>query len=293
MNKDYYKILGLDEKAGAEEIKKAYRILAKKHHPDAHPNDKKAEERFKEISEAYSVLSDEKKRAQYDQMRRLGATDFSGFDFRSRTGAGSRSSYSFDDFNFSDIFSQFFNQSHGSGFSAMPEELDLQAEITVPFETALRGGKQMVTLQGEVGKKIAVTIPAGIEDGKRIRLSGQGRVSSGGRQRGDLFITIHIQPHPRFRRQGLDVYSTAVINVVQASLGSSILATTVYGQTVEIKIPAGTENDRLFKLKGLGVKTAQATGDFYVSVRVEIPAVTSETAKQTLQKFADQMGLDY
>jgi len=151
----------------------------------------------------------------------------------------------------------------------------------------------MVTLQGETSKKIAVTIPAGIEDGKRIRLSGQGRVSAGGRQRGDLFITIHVQPHPRFRRQGLDVYSTAEINVVQALLGSSLLVSTVYGQKVELKIPAGTQNDRLFKLRGLGIKTERATGDFYVSVRVHIPAVTLEAAKQTLKKFAAQMGLDY
>lgn len=293
MNKDYYKILGVDEKADAEAIKKIYRQLAKKHHPDAHPNDKKAEERFKEISEAYSVLSDEKKRAQYDQMRKLGAYGFSGSDFRPRGRAGARTSYSFDDVNVNDIFSQFFSSSgHVQGFSDAAEELDLHAEITIPFDTALRGGKQMLTVQGERQKKISVNIPAGIEDGKKIRLSGQGKSSAYSRQNGDLFITVHVQPHALFRRQGLDVYHTVSINLAQAVLGSVVQASTPYGHTVEIKIPGGTQNEKLFKLKGLGVKTEQSVGDFYVVVHVEIPVSVSEAAKETLKKFAAQTGMD-
>ncbi len=294
MNKDYYKILGVTEQAGADDIKKAYRQLAKKHHPDAHPNDKKAEERFKEISEAYSVLSDDKKRAQYDQMRKLGASGFSGFDFRQRGRGGARTTYSFDDVNLNDIFSQFFSANSGmSGFSDAAEDLDLYAEITIPFETALQGGKQIVALQGERQKKISVTIPAGIEDGKKIRLSGQGRSSAYSRKNGDLFITVHVQPHPFFRRQGLDVYRTVPINLAQALLGSVVQAITPYGHKVEIKIPAGTQNEKLFKLKGLGVKTEQSVGDFYLIVHVDIPTDLSETAKETIKKFAAQTGMDF
>jgi len=193
-----------------------------------------------------------------------------------------------------DVFSQFFNSSgRGGAFTDLHEDLDLHAEIGIPFEVALRGGKQLLTLQGERNKKISVTIPAGIEDGKKIRLSGQGRASSLQGEAGDLIITVHVQPHPQFRRQGLDVYLVAHLNVAQAVLGSTLTVPTVYGHTVEIKIPAGTQNEKLFKLKGLGVKTDQVVGDFYVEVRVEIPQQVPESAQETMKKFAVQMGMKF
>jgi DnaJ-class molecular chaperone len=296
MNKDYYKILGVGQSATTDEIKKAYRQLAKKFHPDAHPNDKRAEERFKEISEAYAVLADESKRRQYDQMRKLGAGNFSGFDFRQYRNSGGRSSasYNFDDYNIGDIFSQFFNNGvRSTPFSDVEENLDLHAEIEVPFNLALHGGRQMLTIDGERKRKLAVTIPAGIEDGKKIRLSGQGRMSSIQQRTGDLIVTVRVQPHPHFRREGLDVYYDAGLNVAQATLGSTIQVPTVYGSTVEIKIPAGTQNEKLFKLKGLGVKSSQEVGDYYVRMQVQIPASLSERAKELLKKFAAEAGLHF
>ncbi len=295
MNKDYYKILGVAEGASADEIKKAYRNLAKKFHPDAHPNDKKAEERFKEISEAYAVLGDESKRKQYDQMRKFGG-HFPGFDFSQYRNSGGRSStsYHFDDFNIGDIFSQFFNSGvRSTPFSDVEENLDLHAELQVPFEVALLGGRQMITIDGERRRKLAVTIPAGIEDGKKIRLSGQGRTSSFQQRTGDLIVTVRVQPHLQFRRQGLDVYYDAAINLVQAALGSTIQVPTAYGSTVEIKIPAGTQNEKLFKLKGLGVKSSQAVGDYYVRILVQIPTTLSEGARELLRKFAAETGLQF
>jgi len=373
--KDYYEILGVAENASADQIKKAYRDLAKKYHPDANPNNKSAEERFKQISEANAVLSDLKRRAQYDQMRRLGAFDQGGFastggvnfddlasvfgNFQGRRGA--KGGFSFESFGFDDLFSQFFGASNVGARTKRggpTKGKDVHVEIRVPFEIILHGGKQAISVQrrekcnvcngtgAEGGKlhvcsncsgtgsvsvglgafavkracpqclgkgktaksfckacngegkvtrtrKLSVTIPAGAEDGKKIRLKGQGEPTLDGGVAGDLILTIREEKHPMFERKGADIYSDVSINFVQATLGSKVRVATVEGGQVELKIPASTPNGKVFKLKGLGAKVKETTGDHYVKVNVEIPTSLSESSKEILKRFADEAGMKY
>ena len=306
MAKDYYKILGVSENASSAEIKKAYRELAKKYHPDTHPNDKKAEERFKEISEAHGVLGNSKKRKQYEQMRKMGVfgggRDYSNVNFEdlssmfgnARARTHSKGGFSFD--SFGDIFSQMFSGgAAGHGFSnAQAKGRDIRAEITVPFEVALNGGKQIVMpSQGGKLKKLSVKIPAGIDDGKKIKLKRQGEPSIYGGPAGDILLTIKTAKHPLFERKGLDIHSSISINIVQAALGSKVRVQTFNKGTVELKIPAGTQNDKLFKLKGLGANVGDKKGDHFIKVQVVILNHLSAKAKELLKQFADEMKLEY
>lgn len=307
MNKDFYNILGVSENATADEIKKAYRELAKKYHPDARRNDKHAEERFKEISEAYSVLGHEKKRKQYDQMRRYGAFgsqghgsgEFSNINFEDLSsifgrGRGRRRStggISFEDMGIGDIFSQFM----GGGYTRNPARgNDRNAEITIPFDLAIKGGKQLLSVAEAGGtKKLSVTIPPGIENGKKIMLRGQGESGSHGGPAGDLILTVHVEKHPLFERVGADLYCDVTINMAQAALGSSVHVSTYNGHTIELKIPHGTQNGRLLKLTGMGIHLNDRQGDQYVKIHVEIPGQLSEKSKGLLAKFAQEAGLKY
>jgi len=306
MDKDYYKILGVSESASAEEIKLAYRELAKKYHPDARANDKAAEEQFKHISEAYSVLKDAKKRQQYDQMRRYGAfgpgyssgQHINFEDISSIFGRKSASrDFSFD--TFGDVFGQFFNDGESGSYRNRGQ--DLEAEVTIPFELAITGGKYSFTLNPKEASafnrvrehKISVTLPAGIEDGKKICLKNQGEPGYNKGEPGDLILTVHIQTHPVFERQGVDIYCKTNINVIQAILGSKIKVNTIRGGKVELKIPAGTQNGKLFKLNGLGVTIHGKTGDQYVKVNITIPDHLDEKSKNSLIRFAREAGLEY
>ena len=293
-NKNYYDILGVSENASDQEIKRAYRDLAKKYHPDKHKGDKRAENRFKEISEAYAVLSNAEKRKQYDNMRRFGGNfDFSGQpnidvedlgsffkgSFKGRRTAGFG--------GFGDIFSEFFGGR--TGYSPQPQKgQDVAAELTVPFDVAINGGKQIITINGQ---RLSVKIPAGTEDGKKIRLRGQGKPGVAGGAAGDLIVTIHVAPHPLFTRKGADIYSTVPINMVQAALGSKVRIQTYDKGMVDLKIPAGTQHGKLFKLKGMGINANGRQGDHYVEVQVTIPKNLSGKAKEALKKFADLAGI--
>ena len=291
MTKNYYETLGVPESADEQTIKKAYRELAKKYHPDRHRGDKIAEEKFKDISEAYGVLSDPQKKAQYDQMRRFGGSFNGSFqnihfdDLSSIFNRANRGRRTTGFGGLGDLFSEFFS-GHDDSDYATPGE-DIAAEITVPFDTAIHGGSQMIYVDG---KQISVKIPPMVDEGKKIRLRGQGRRGFGG-VAGDLIITVHIAPHPLFRRVGLDVYSTAGVSFITAALGGKVRVPTFQRGEVELKIPAGTQPGKKFKLKGMGLEKDGRKGDHYVEIAVTIPEHLSVRAKSLLQQLAEELGV--
>lgn len=294
--KDYYKILGVGEKAGIDQIKKAYRKLAKKYHPDSHPGDKAAEAHFKEVAEAYHVLSDEKRRQEYDQFRKYGHLfqganqgekdskwgyrDFSNFDLGNDPGIG-------------DFFSQFFNSDFRGkeGFRARGQ--DVHADLRVPFEIAAYGGKQSVSIRiNGQQKNLSVNIKAGTNDGQRIRLAGQG-VTGAGTEPGDLILTVHIAKRTGFRRMGLDIIASVELNLAQALLGTKITVTTLEGKKVQVNVPAGTQNGSRLRLKGLGIKTPNGHGEYFLEFSVKLPARLSPEEQEIIKEFARRHRLRY
>jgi molecular chaperone DnaJ len=373
-SKDYYKILGVSESADRDEIRKAYRKLAKEYHPDANPGDEAAADRFKEIGEAHAVLSNEKKRKQYDQMRKLGAF---GFGPR-RGGAGARpggrgpgaagepGGFSFDDLGgiggLGDLFSSIFDRGRrdgGTGTRARGTRAgqDVEVEVEVSFLTAARGGTISLTVPiteectvcggggaqpgtsvrrcGECGgtgtvsfgqggfavnrpcpacmgrgtipetpctgcggsgtvrqtRKLQVKVPAGVETGSRLRVSGQGERGDGGGVPGDLILQFKVKPHRFFRREGLDIHCTVPINVAQAVLGSRIRVRTIHGKHVVLKIPPGTQSGTRFRVRGQGVTRGERTGDQYVEVRVQVPEELGPEDRERFEVFAEAAGL--
>lgn len=377
MAKDYYDILGVKEDASRDEIKRAYRDLAKKYHPDANRGDKSAESKFKEISEAYSVLSNPEKRNQYNQMKKFGAFgagqgmggfDFRGFDFndlgrfwksqgskKSRTG-----SFSFEDFfgsggfGLGDIFSDIFDR--GSRMrrekwgGKQPGE-SLYSELSIPFDLAMKGGRQVINITkeeecttchgtgaqpgtkpencptcngmgtismsqgffavnrpcpncygrgkiiknycttcngtGEVRtvKNLAINIPAGIKDGTQLKLKGQGQPGIKGGPPGDIFVTIRVLPHRFFKRQGNDIYCEVALDIIKAICGTKIRLKTINGKKVDLKIPPGTKDGRVFRLKGLGVNSRGEKGDQYVTIRVAHRQNLNNEERRIVEEF--------
>ncbi len=296
---DYYKVLGVSETATQDDIKKAYRKLAKKHHPDSQGGNKTAEEKFKSISEAYSVLSDKKKRQQYDMMRK-GGFPGGGFEFN----GGGQAPFGNAD-NLQDLFSNLF----GGGFSGGRGQRDqhggfedvftrkrpprrgsdMESVITIPFELAVNGGETVVRTGSN--KRIKVKIPAGVEDGKKIRLRGQGGKAPGGGAAGDLYLIIKVAPHADFERRGNDIYSNVFINIGEAVLGTEVHVNTVSGKKVKLKIPPGTSSGKVFRLPKMGVKSAPGQGDHYVRVEIDVPASLSMSQKRDFKNWARKVGL--
>ena len=300
--KNYYDILGVNEKAGAEEIKKVYRKLAQKYHPDRNPDKPDAEDRFKEVQEAYSVLSDAKKRKQYDRMRQNPFGAFGGFTanngdrfYQRPDGTYVRFSNDDGDIDFSDIFGDavggigdFFSRIFGGDAPETRQTPNTKTTVRLSFDQALRGGKTTVRLPD--GKTVRLTIPRGVHDGFRIRLKGRGQQGADG-QRGHVFVTFKVDPHPRFRREDDDLYVTETINAVEAMLGTTRHLTNLYGKRIKVPIHAGTQPGARLRLKGQGVQTEKHTGDLYVEVEVTIPEDLTEAQREALREAAKKAGL--
>lgn len=306
--KNYYEILGVKEDASAEEIKKVYRKLAREFHPDRNPDKPDAEERFKEIQEAYSTLSDEEKRKEYDMMRKNPFGGFGGGGFSARNGDrfyrapdGSYVRYtgSPGDFEgtfgdgggFGDIFSRIF----GGGAEADPfagrrggRGADIESTVRLSFDQALEGGKTEVHLPD--GEKVRLTIPKGVRSGFKIRLKDRGQAGPTGR-RGDLYVTFEVTDPPRFRRDGNDLYVTETINAFEATLGTTRNITNAYGKRIKLPIPPGTQPGAKLRLKGQGIEAEKRTGDLYVEIEVTIPEKLTDAQRMALRNVAEENDL--
>ena len=283
--KDYYEILGVKKTATEAEIKKAYRNLAKKHHPDRNKGNKEAENKFKEISEAYAVLSDTEKREQYDRLGREafafggrgGAQDpFAGFDFSQFTGGGRRprtGRRAAGPQNFTDIFSDLFGGGGPGGGSIEFEEIpmrgqDINAELTIGFRDAVSGAT--MELQANSGH-IKVKIPEGVADGQTIRIRGKGGPGGQGGAAGDLNVRVHVTPHPFFERRGDDIYIDLPVTAGEAIRGAEIEVPTIRGP-VRARIPKATQGGQTFRLTGKGVKKkGGGYGDEYYRIEIHVP----------------------
>jgi molecular chaperone DnaJ len=359
--RDYYEVLGVQKGASKDEIKKAYRKLAIQYHPDRNPGDKAAEESFKEATEAYEVLSDDKKRQSYDQ---FGCAGVEGM------GGGGAHDYStvFRDFedifgDFGGIFDSFFGggsrRRSSGGRPSMQQGADLRYNLDISFKEAVFGTKREVAYNRNVscaecggsgaergsGKKVCptcggsgqvrrssgffsiaspcptcggegyvidhpcrscggsgltrkqqkmnITIPAGIESGKRINISGQGDAGPNGGPAGDLYVYITVSPHEHFERQGNDVYCVVPISFTQATLGADVYVTTLDEKKIKVKVPAGTQNGKILRIKGEGIPHLHDSGrrgDMYIKILVRVPTRLSSRAKVLLKEFSEIMG---
>ncbi|HMH26856.1 MAG TPA: DnaJ C-terminal domain-containing protein [Gemmatimonadaceae bacterium] len=321
--KDFYSVLGVGSGASQDEIKKAYRKLAKKYHPDANASDPKAAERFKEISEANNVLGDVAKRKQYDEMRRLGAFDggFGGFGGGSSRGAGARGAagggqtINFQDFDIGglgglgDLFSSMFGggDTRESARQRGPEKgQTVEATLDIPFRTAARGGKVPIELEvseecptchgsGDVRvkRKVLINVPAGVDTASKIRLKGQGGKGAQGGPAGDLIITFNVLADKFYRRDGLDVIATVPLNIAQATLGTKISVKTLDGKKVAIKIPPGTPSGKRLRVRGQGIQKGEKKGDLIVEVSIQVPEKLSEEQERMMKEFAESGGMKY
>ena len=299
---DYYKILGVDKNAKPEEISKSFKKLARKYHPDLNPGDKEAEEKFKHINEAYEVLKDPEKRKKYDAF---------GHDFEQGAtfNPGGRGGFG-DDFggmgggDFSAFFENLFGGGGGGfggfggagdsgfggfgGFSQRPRRgSDIEAELPLTLAEALKGGKRKVTLQMPGGPKtLEITVPAGVKEGAKLRLSGQGNSSRNGGDNGDLFLKISYKPDPNFKVDGKDLQSEVFIAAWEAALGGQINVPTLEGD-VALKIPAGTSSGRKFRLRGKGMGAPSDRGDLYVRIMIKVPAELSDKERELWTQLAE------
>jgi molecular chaperone DnaJ len=360
--KDYYKVLGVPETATAKEITRAYRKLARELHPDANPGDTAAEERFKEVSAAYDVVGDEAKRAEYDEVRKLGPLGGTGFGGGGGPGPGpgpGGSTFNFDGGDLGDILGGLFGRrGRGGGPSrgAGPQRgADLEAELHLPFREAVAGvtttlhltsdaacsvchgsGSKPGTMPTTCGvcqgrgvlddnqglfsfstpcancggsgtivtdpcdtcrgagverraREVKVRIPAGVDDGQRIRLKGRGGAGRHGGPAGDLFVQVHVDPDPLFGRDGTNLTLTVPVTFAEATLGTKLTVPTLDGSTVTLKLPEGTPSGKVFRVKGRGVETKKATGDLLVTVQVAVPPSLTDDQRAAVEALAATM----
>ncbi|MBQ7608239.1 MAG: J domain-containing protein [Desulfovibrionaceae bacterium] len=296
--KDYYKLLGVDRKATDEEITRAFKKLARKYHPDLNPNNKKAEENFKEVNEAYEVLKDPQKRKLYDQ---LGPNWQHGQAFQGEPGfEGAHFTFngrSFDGSGFSDFFETLFGGGgHGgspfgpdpfAGFSQKSRRgRDIESELFLSLEDVVTGGSRQVTVSTSMGpKSLSITIPKGIAEGKKLRLSGQGEPSTSGIA-GDLFLTVRYKPHERFRVDGENLVCDVHLAPWEALFGCRVAVPTLEG-SVELSIPPGTSSGKKFRLRGKGLGSPRSRGDILVQVMIRVPQAVSGEEEALWRKLAE------
>ncbi|SDH55181.1 molecular chaperone DnaJ [Arthrobacter subterraneus] len=306
VDKDFYKILGVPKDASDADIKKAYRKLARKHHPDQNQSTGGSDRMFKDISEAYSVLSDPEERQQYDAIRAMG----SGARFTAGGPGGAAGGAGFED-----VFGNLFGQSAGrqrggfGGGSNLPPEFadlfggggyssgggfpgyqapprkgaDRTASTTISFAGSIRG--TTIGLREPSGEVIDVRIPAGIRDGQKVRVRGKGQNGPAGS--GDLMVTVNVKPHPFFQRDGDNIRVHVPVTFPEATLGAQIEVPTLDGEKVTVKVPAGTPSGRTLRVKGRGVKTSKVTGDLLVTIDVVVPQNLNKDAAAAVEAFAN------
>lgn len=295
---DYYKVLGVDKTAKDDDIKKAYRKLARKHHPDVNPNDRSAKEKFQQINEANEVLSDPEKRAKYDKYGKdwMHAEQFENARQRSHAQQqqqqqqgwqGRSSSGDFSEQEFSDFFESMFGGGGGSRRSSQArfKGQDFNAELHLDLKDVYETHKQTLTVNG---KNIRITIPAGVENGQTIRIAGHGGSGVNGGPSGDLYITFQIQNHPLFGRVKNDLYRDVSLNLYSAVLGGDIEIETFDGK-VKAKVNPGTQNDTKVKLKGKGFpvyKQEGQFGDLYITYKIQVPTNLSDKEKELFQQLS-------
>lgn len=290
---DYYSVLGVSKSATAEEIRKAYKKIARESHPDAKPGDKGAAERFKKAAEAYEVLGDAEKRKKYDQFG-------DAYKYADQAGAGAagggRSGGGQFDFDFGDIFGAGgvdLGDLFGGGRARRNRSQrgsDLQTEITVPFTVAALGGSQDLVLNaGSSQETLTVKIPAGLKDGGVVRLRGQGQSGIGGGPSGDLLITVRVAAHPYFRRDGDDLYIEVPVTFTEAALGAKVDVPTLSEGLVTLKIPAGSSSGTRLRMKGKGIvnQKSKSPGDQYVVVKIVAPQAHSQAVRKLLEELAE------
>lgn len=301
---DYYEVLGVSRNASDPEIKKAYRKMAMKCHPDRNKGDPQAEERFKEINEAYAVLSDKEKRKQFHQFgaegfrQKFSSEDiFQGFDINEilknfggnfpggASSQGRGGARGFDDFfdPFRDLFGE-------AGFQTRSSEgrkgQDVEQVLPLAFEEAVMGGEKviMIVRNNGVEERTSVKIPPGIGEGKKLRLTGKGVPSPFGGKPGDLYLIVHVMEHPVFKRQGNDIIIDHIISLTDALLGSSIRVPTLNGEK-KVKVPPGTQNQSKLRLKGMGVQTPTGKGDQMVRIIVKYPSQLTKEQIDLVRKL--------
>lgn len=302
--KDLYQVLGVGRTASDKEIKSAYRKLAKKYHPDTNPGDAKAEQRFKEVTEAYQILGDKEKRKLYDQFGMAAFDGSMGQDGAPHSGqqgqtAGNGSfyrEYHYGDGNMDDIFDDLFGgMFHGRYHRGFGEEevygqakgRNISSDITIDFDEAVFGCDKILHLEGNTRESLKVHIPAGIDEGQSVRLKGKGQPARGRGQAGDLLLKVHILDKAGYKREGKDVYITESIPYTTAALGGEARFRTLYG-AVDCKIPAGTQSGSKIRIKNKGIvsmKDPTVHGDEYVTIQIQVPRTMSEKEKELLREL--------